>query len=113
MTDRLPAHLEASSLIRRAQQEGGFATVIARGDRDSGALVLLIASRGIHAACLERQLGSGGGYAWQRVGPAAGVADSDVQQWAKNRRKFDPDCWLIELDVPSTERFIAETTSIG
>ena len=43
MDDRLPARLEASSLVRRAEAEGGFGMIIARGDPDRGALVLLIA----------------------------------------------------------------------
>ena len=109
---RLPARIEVSSLIRRAEIAGGSGTVLASGDRDSGALVLLIASRGVHAACLERQL-SPTGYAWQITGPPAGADSQAVAEWAQKRRKFDADCWLLDLDIPSTERFIAETISIG
>ena len=110
---RLPAKLEASSLMRRAEVAGGFGMVIARGDPDRGAIVLLLAHRGEHVACLERQLGQGGRYEWQSVGPAAGAPAPEVSDWAQKRRRFDPDIWLIELDVPLTERFIAETTAIG
>lgn len=109
---RLPAHLESSTLLRRAESAGGFGMILGKGDRDSGALVLIIASRGVHFACLERQFGPGG-YAWRTVGPAAGATPAEVVSWSQSRRKFDPDCWLIELDVPSAERFIAETTAIG
>jgi hypothetical protein len=112
MDGRLPAHLEASSLLRRAESEGGFGMILGKGDRDSGALVLVIASRGAHFACLERQYGPTG-YAWQNVGPAPGASSAEVVSWAETRRKFDPDCWLIELDIPLAERFIAETTAIG
>jgi hypothetical protein len=111
--DRLPAKLEATSLVRRAEIAGGFGMVIARGDPDRGALVLLIAHRGEHVACLERQLGPGGRYTWQRLGPPAGSPPSEVVDWSQKRRRYDPDIWLIELDVPLTERFIAETTAIG
>ncbi len=113
MDERLPAALEASSLVRRAEVEGGFGTVVKRGDADRGALVLLIAHRGTHVACLERGLGIGGAYSWQSVGPASGAGDKEVSDWAQKRRRFDPDIWLIELDVPLPERFIAETTAIG
>jgi hypothetical protein len=113
MDDRLPARLEASSLVRRAEAEGGFGMVIARGDPDRGALVLLIASRGAHVACLERGIGANGAYAWQIVGPAAGADANIVRDWSQKRRRFDPDLWLIELDVALPERFIAETTAIG
>ena len=113
MDDRLPAGLEASSLVRRAEVEGGFGMIIARGDPDRGVLVLLIAHRGAHVACLERSFGVSGTYAWQRVGPEAGADDTSVNDWGTKRRRFDPDLWLIELDVPQPERFIAETTAIG
>ena len=110
---RLPARIEASSLVRRAEIEGGSGMILARGDPDRGALILLLASRGIHVACLERQLDAGGAYVWQRTGPEAGASAEEMWIWAEKRRRFDPDSWLIELDIPSTERFIAETTAIG
>jgi hypothetical protein len=113
MDGRLPARLEASSLVRRAEIEGGCGMILARGDDDRGSLVLLIAHRGVHVCCLERGLGSGGAYAWQSTGPAAGATPAEVRDWSQKRRRFDPDIWLIELDVPLPERFIAETTAIG
>ncbi len=113
MDDRLPARLEATSLVRRAQVEGGSGMILARGDPDRGALLLLIAQRGSHVACLERGLGAAGNYAWQKVGPLTGASESEVRHWSQKRRANDPDLWLIELDVALPERFIAETTSIG
>ncbi|MDQ3144755.1 MAG: DUF1491 family protein [Pseudomonadota bacterium] len=113
MDGRLPAHLEASSLLRRAESAGGFAAVIAKGDRDRGSLILLIAERGTHFACLERGLTPSGAYAWQQVGPQAGATPSELFDWSSKRRSFDADSWLIELDIPHPERFIAETTAIG
>ena len=87
--------------------------VVARGDPDRGAIILLMTRRGAHFACLERGLGPDGAYAWQRVGPAAGESDDIVGSWSQTRRKNDPDLWLIELDVALPERFIAETIAIG
>ena len=113
MDSRLPAHLEASSLLRRAEAAGGFATIIAKGDPDRGSLVLLIGSRGVHFACLERGLGAGENYVWQAAGPGAGAGAAELSAWCAKRRSFDADLWLIELDIPLPERFIAETTAIG
>ncbi|MCY7339597.1 MAG: DUF1491 family protein [Sphingomonas bacterium] len=110
---RLPAKLEASSLLRRAEVDGGFGMIIAKGDPDRGALILLIASRGEHVCCLERGLTADGDYAWQRAGPGSDATPAEVENWSDKRRKFDRDSWLIELDVPHPERFIAETTAIG
>jgi hypothetical protein len=113
MSDRLPAHVEASALIRRVEVEGGFATILKRGDPDRGSLILLVASRGRHQACLERQLVPDGSYRWQRVGPMANAGAQTLADWSQKRRKFDEDSWLIELDIAEPERFIAEMASQG
>ena len=113
MGERLPAHLEAAALIRQAQAEGGFGTVVKRGDSDRGALILLIASRGQHQACLERTLGPDGNYGWRRSGPATGADNQTLADWSQKRLRFDEDSWLIELDIADPERFIAETGAKG
>ena len=113
MEERLPAHLEVSALLRQAEAEGGFATIVKRGDPDRGALILLIANRGQHQACLERALGSDGIYGWQTVGPSIGADPQSLADWSQKRVRFDEDSWLIELDIPDPERFIAETGAKG
>ena len=113
MSERLPAHLEAAALIRQAEAEGGFGTIVRRGDADRGALILLIARRGVHRACLERTLGSDGKYGWQRSGPGAGTDARTLAEWSQKRVSFDEDSWLIELDIADPERFIAETSAKG
>lgn len=113
MAERLPAHLEASALLRRAEADGGFGTVVKRGDPDRGSLVLVISRRGEHQACLERALASDGRYRWQRVGPAAGADPAALADWSQKRIRFDEDLWLIELDIADPERFIDETTVEG
>lgn len=113
MAERLPAHIEATGLLRRAEAEGGFGTILKRGDDDRGSLVLLVARRGEHAACLERMLGPDGCYEWQQVGPAAGADAQTLAEWSQKRIRFDEDIWLIELDVADPDRFVDETTSEG
>ena len=100
-------------MLRRAEAEGGFATVIRKGDPQSGALLLVIANRGKHAACLERILTLDGDYAWQRCGPTESASSIEVADFLARRTRFDPDSWIIELDIAAPERFIAETTSSG
>jgi hypothetical protein len=113
MNGRLPAQLEAAALIRQAEAEGGFGTVIKRGDAERGALILLIASRGEHRACLERTLGTDGIYGWQLSGPGPGADSQSLAEWSQKRLRFDEDSWLIELDIADPERFIAETGAKG
>ena len=109
MAERLPAHLEAASLIRRAEADGGFGTILKRGDADRGSLILLLANRGVHCACYERALSVDGTYRWQQVGPPSGAAPATLADWSQKRIRFDEDSWLIELDIAEPERFIVET----
>ena len=113
MTERLPAHLEATSLLRRAEAMQGFGTIVRRGDADRGELLLLIADRGAHVACLEQTRGMTGNYVWEQVGPNADADAHSIAEFIARRVRFDEDLWLIELDIPQPERFIAETTAIG
>ena len=113
MTERLPASVEATALIRRAEAAGDFATVLRKGDQERGALLLVIGNRGQHVACLERVLSMGHGYRWQTVGPGAGAGSDEIAEFLAKRQRIDPDTWLIELDVAQPERFIAETTGEG
>jgi len=110
---RLPAHLEVGALVRKIQGEGDFATVLRKGDPESGSLLLIVESRGRHLACLERVLTLSGNYEWQQVGPADSAGSEEIRSFLAKRRRFDTDLWLIELDIADAERFIAETTSKG
>ena len=112
MGARLAASVEASSLMRRVVADGGFATILARGDAERGSLLLIVTERGRHFAVLERMLDASGAYCWKTSGPTESQA-SELTEWLKKRRKSDGDLWLIELDVPDAERFIAETTAKG
>ena len=113
MAERLPTHIEATGILRSAETAGGFGMVLRKGDPDRGSLVLLVGNRGVHFGCLERMLSSNGTYRWQQVGPGQGAGTEMIADWSQKRVSFDSDLWLIELDIPLPERFIAETTSQG
>lgn len=110
MQQKLPTHLEVAAILRRAQSDGDFATVLRRGDRERGSLLLLVGSRGRHLACLERVLELDGHYLWKRTGPTDSASAQEVSDFLAKRARFDADLWAIELDVALPERFIAETT---
>ena len=105
--------MEVTGLLRRVSNDGGFATVLRKGDPDSGSLLLLVAERGRHLAGLERVLDIDGAYRWQRTGPAESAGSREIADFLARRTRFDDDLWAIELDIADAERFIAETTSAG
>lgn len=113
MNDRLPAGVEVAAIVRRVQGDGGFASVLHRGDPDRGAISLLIAERGRVKALLERQMAADFVYRWAKISDGTELEGAGWLELIERRSRIDPDCWLVELDVADAERFIAETTNFG
>ena len=109
MDDRLPSHVEVAGIIRRVEAGGDFATVLRKGDPDRGALTIIVRKRGEFRGILERELGPDFRYEWRFK---SGGSDFLNDLTAK-KLQFDPDFWLIELDIADPERFIAETILQG
>ena len=99
--------------MRQVESMGGFASLLRRGDPDRGALVLIVTMRGKPHAMVERQLTAAFDYRWTVTATAHALIDDKFRESMEKRLKVDPDFWLIELDVPDAERFIAETTALS
>jgi hypothetical protein len=112
MPGRLASSILVSALLRRAETEGGFGVVLAKGDPTAGAVGVLLAERGENPRLFERLLQADGRYAWQESQQRLDQP-GDLQALIERRRRFDPDSWLIELDIVSAERFAAEMNSLG
>jgi len=108
MTPRLATSVLVSGLSRRAEADGGFAAVIAKGDPTAGSLLVILAERGRKLRILERLLQPDGLYLWQDVGGQSVDKEDEVSALIQHRRRVDPDLWVLELDIPSPERFAAE-----
>ena len=93
--------------------EGGFATILRKGDAERGSVLLFVSSSGRHVACLERVLDFARGYVWETVGPADSASSTEIGDFLARRTRFDEDLWAIELDIADPERFIAETKLTG
>ena len=109
MTPRLTSKMTIDALFRRVRAEGGFATVIARGDESAGAILVLCTDRGEVKSLRERTIGIDGNYRWTLCGPQDVESAATRDDYIQRRRNRDPDLWLIELDTLDAERFIAET----
>ena len=113
MQDRLPAHVEATAIMRRVQAEGGFAAVLKKGDPDRGALTLIIRDRGEFKGLLEREMAADFNYRWALSRAGERLESEELNQIIAAKQRFDADFWLIELDIAQPERFIAETIASG
>jgi hypothetical protein len=104
---RLPAHLEAAGLLRLAQSLGGFATVLAKGERDAGTVLLAILCRGGPAQLYERMPGLDGSRRFVATKSQSSDNPTEFTEYLERRRRQDPDIWIIEVDVDDVERFTA------
>lgn len=97
--------------MRQVEGEGGFATIIKRGDVERGAIILVVAERGQSRALLERRMAGDFNYRWTIMTRSDHAHPEKFRESTEKYARSDPDCWLIELDVADAERFIAETIS--
>jgi hypothetical protein len=112
MEARIAASVLASALIRKAEGEGGFGAVLAKGDATAGSILVILLEKGGNPRLFERLLQAGGTYSWQESGSQRFENQKEVPEFIARQRRFDPDLWVIELDIPSAERFAAEMNDL-
>jgi hypothetical protein len=106
MDSRLPAHLEVTGLLRAVEAAGGFATVIAKGERDAGTLLVVCSDKGGLSAAYERMPQPDGTRAWTLSRQQDVEDPREFWDYCERRKRQDADLWIVELDVPNGERFI-------
>ncbi|OAO04106.1 DUF1491 family protein [Parasphingorhabdus sp.] len=104
---RLSAEMKVQSLLRLVSQAGGFAAVLRRGDRISGSILIQCVEKGENPRVLEQMPTLTGSANWQQIWPQAIETKQILDDYIARRVKFDPDLWLVELDIPDAERLIA------
>ena len=108
MEARLPAHVEISSLIRQVQAEGGFATVIKKGQREAGTILLVLTENGTNSRIFERMPQLDGSRIWHCAMTQDTEIPDEFDRYLERRAKQDPDVWILELDVKNGERFLGQ-----
>ena len=99
---RLPTGVLVSALLRQVNDAGGFGAVLAKGDPQAGA-VLVIAVEAGESHLLERGIGPDG-----RPGLIDSTPADDLTGYWHRRRQRDPDLWVIELDIADSPRLASE-----
>jgi len=89
---RLKSHVTVSALIRRAQAEGLFATVMHKGHEDAGVLYVKIL-RGREARLFVQSYNG----EWRERSDGF-VSEETVNEIVDRERDFDRDLWLIEIE---------------
>lgn len=97
---RAASGLLVSALLRRVSAAGGHGAVLSRGDATAGAILLVLAERGVTRRLLERGMTPDGSYGWIASGPKAIDEPGALTDYLARRRRNDPDLWVVELDAP-------------
>ena len=106
MDARLPAHLEVAGLIRAVDAAGGFATVVAKGERDAGTLLIICCKNGTNGRLYERMPQLDGTRAWTPTKTEDPENKAEFVEYWQRRVRQDRDLWVLELDIANAERFI-------
>ncbi len=107
MEPRLPAHVEVSGLIRSVQSAGGFATILKKGERDAGTILIVGYRPNAASQLWERmpQLDGTRPYVETRIQDPENPAE--FNQYLTRRGEQDPDIWILELDIADAQQFVA------
>jgi hypothetical protein len=112
MSERLPAHLEVSAILRLAESQGGFATVLGKGERDAGTILLVTLFRGAGAQLYERMPALDGSRIFVATKAENPENPQEFSEYLARRRRQDADIWLIEVDIAEPERFVAQIAAL-
>ncbi|MDC0887198.1 DUF1491 family protein [Altererythrobacter sp.] len=104
---RLPAHLEISALIRLIEGQGGFATVLAKGERDAGTILLVALQNGRSAQLYERMPQMDGSRLWSATISQDIENPMEFSDYLARRQRQDSDIWILEADIADPQRFVA------
>jgi len=95
---RLPAELWIKAHIKRCIVDGIPATVVHRGEKNSGTLILKLNQLDAGVKVLNQTRDIDGALAWM---PALGgklVAEVEADAYIERAVKRDPDVWVVEIE---------------
>lgn len=98
---RLTAEFFVAALIRRAEGEGAFATVVRRGHAAAGAVFVKVARRDgtadLYGPAPQAAFGADAGdRLFERLAEA--VPEAEVEERLRRESRFDSDLWIVEIE---------------
>lgn len=107
--ERLPTHVWADALVRRALAAGAAAFILQRGDASRGDILVKVSKLNGEASLFGPTMDMDGSrifmnYEEQGVGPE----EASVDAYLKRARERDRDLWVIEVEDKEGRHFITE-----
>lgn len=104
----LSSDLWVSALIRRAQIEGAYATVVKKGDDRAGSVIVKAYDTTTRTARLFTEaFGTDGDRLW--IQPVTSDSETELDAYIARQRGYDPDLWVVEIEDRQGRHFITET----
>ncbi len=109
---RLKSGIYVSALMRRAFAAGGFAAVENKGADEAGAIFIRTRGRDgletLYGPAPQSFFDEGEAAAGKRIFEIRleGVAGSDIDALLQKEKRYDPDLWIIELEMSDVSSLI-------
>ena len=110
---RLPAHLEIGAIRRLVEAKGGFASVLFKGERDAGTILLLTIDSARKTQLYERMPMMDGTRQWTAVSPKGIENEQQFTEYCARRHGMDPDLWILEADISDPARFVESLNALS
>lgn len=110
---RLKSEIWASALIRRVFSDGGYGAIERRGADEAGAIFVRVRHRdgtqSLYAPAPQSAFLDDPEADRLFEARFQAAAESDVEKALEGETRFDPDLWLVEIEVDDPERYLAIT----
>jgi len=110
---RIPAHLEVTGLIRAVEAAGGFGTVLSKGERDAGTLMIICCHNGTQSCAFERMPHPDGGRKWTQTKHQDPENPYAFFEFWQKRARQDSDLWIVELDHPEAAKILSPDAAVN
>ena len=97
-TGRLPTELWLMAGLRRCSADGIPATVVRRGEKQSGTVILKINRLDSGCQILTQARDLDGELTWFPALDGALVEESEADAYLERTAKRDPDVWIVEIE---------------
>ncbi len=98
MDDRLPSHLWIQAHLRRCLAEGIPATVVHKGEKMSGTLMLKLNFLDRSCRVLWQMRDLDGTMAWLPAFKGERIEEPEADSYIQRAVERDPDLWVVEIE---------------
>ncbi len=88
-------------------------TVLTKGEASGGSVILVLRDRAGLTTVLSRTNLGDGRSEWREIVGNLPERDPKLLETLEKQRRYDPDLWVVELDIADPAQFIADLPSLS